>query len=514
MVARKTGSAMSEDRSGSWCKSACLAALGAVTCGVFLVPFCQSSPQDGPPVQASSMAATSVESSFGLLSPDLLSNFTAEHNSSLLWGTYRPGVYFGLRSRTIPTALVAGLMWTSARPDGTAEQSTLRHQCEQDSIQKYGFSQHDGRGYGHQLILDPENGIALNTSFLRAPFLHSGGSGSKFATGGWAVRITGKPTMQRAKDQHVYFYVAIDSEFADHDMMTGSLHIVPAANSHPAQEFLVTGTAASLGDFSILMEARETLEESSGAGAASLPIHVWGSAIRKHSHLNVDEIVMEQTSGTRHANAGVDKDHQNLGRLNGIVDEGSHLLVLQVRSGDRPFEIDITYLPAKGNDDLEGQGTEICSDLSKEHCKKSIIAQHRQWHGVPLGEEIVQRADAFRSRLINTFGLKCRVDKADDELAKARCQSPLLNGRPLGSKEIDFAAAALGAQLGSLGFFYGQTILAQSDADKAPERTALAPLLSIVPSRPFFPRGFLWDEGFHVLLVGAWDEDLAGEAVV
>ena len=73
---------------------------------------------------------------------------------------------------------------------------------------------------------------------------------------------------------------------------------------------------------------------------------------------------------------------------------------------------------------------------------------------------------------------------------------------------VKLAKAALSNLLGGIGYFYGSSIIAmpRSKGQGSPT-TALspaAPLFTAVPSRSFFPRGFLWDEGFHQARCSPW----------
>lgn len=129
----------------------------------------------------------------------------------------------------------------------------------------------------------------------------------------------------------------------------------------------------------------------------------------------------------------------------------------------------------------------------------------------------------FTAPDINTV-LSASRSQFDDRLRNVFPVSTAFEGEAY----VKFTASLLSNLLGGLGYFYGDSKVdntsspeyAEVDMDfweksgQAMSRAEIATtsptqLLSFTPSRPFFPRGFLWDEGFHLLPVMEWDLDLA-----
>ena len=90
------------------------------------------------------------------------------------------------------------------------------------------------------------------------------------------------------------------------------------------------------------------------------------------------------------------------------------------------------------------------------------------------------------------------------------------------------ARAALSNLLGSMGYFVGESLVALPRGRRVPAHLAVAgaagadgrvakywraALFTATPSRSFFPRGFLWDEGFHQLLAQRWDARLSRDVM-
>lgn len=134
-------------------------------------------------------------------------------------------------------------------------------------------------------------------------------------------------------------------------------------------------------------------------------------------------------------------------------------------SGIPPFTVDITYQSISGIPPAE------LETLPKP----------------PTGNEYTAILNRKMEEFSNTFEEKFKLKE-----------------KGYAQKDINFAESALSNMLGGIGYFYGSSRV-QSVHTKGPVSYWKAPLYTAVPSRSFFPRGFLWDEGFHGLLISAWD---------
>lgn len=101
-----------------------------------------------------------------------------------------------------------------------------------------------------------------------------------------------------------------------------------------------------------------------------------------------------------------------------------------------------------------------------------------------------------------------------------------------GKQYLPFSKALFSNLIGGIGYFHGEHLVDRSYAPEYEEEneafhfaTAEArarnqqkvegpyTLYTSVPSRPFFPRGFLWDEGFHLLPILDFDPEVAMQIV-
>ena len=342
----------------------------------------------------------------------------------MLWGSYRPHVYFGMRPR-LPTSIVAGILWMIYSTKNSSKQiqnAHLRHFCkDEDNLAKYGWVYHDGKLFGSQEIID--GNYRLQTDFIKRP-------GGNFG-GDWTARISGKALGQLDKSSgfSLFFYVANEGE--------GQL--VPVIG-RDGKLTGIDGDTAELGTFHFVLPQLNTVTSGYLAGRMNrldyLTDYLRDNIKQYHSENNVTLLTIREKS---------------------VKD--ANLIVYQLHL-DFPFEVDLVFK------------SDSCSRKQKNELSGSVFT-----------EEMLNHKIKFDQRFEDTFGLK---QKGFDD------------------SYISFARAALSNLVGGIGYFNGRSWVTSENVNQTMMYFP-APLYSAVPSRSSFPRGFLWDEGFHQLIVNKWD---------
>ncbi|KAI3908182.1 hypothetical protein MKW98_029483 [Papaver atlanticum] len=362
-----------------------------------------------------------------------LPQFQGEHKESLYWGTYRPHVYLGIRTRT-PRSLMAGLIWIGVK-DG---KYVIRHVCEDsDEISKYGWTHHNGRDYGNQVIVD--HGMTLTTEFLKTKEDGCGYGGD------WALRIDAQIDKDNLDEElwgtgHLFFYLAEEED-------SNVLSIGREKLDTPDSSLLAYGSREDIGGWELHIDSTDDLE-----------IHYSGFRT-PHFH-KLAELVQN----------AIGSHETGVGLLQPDTSENSpNVLVFQI-SAKFPVRADISFV----------SGTGLPSSRDAERVKNIT--------GKQLSNTLIEKQKEFDEKFNRLFNLTDKVS----------------------SEAVTVGRAALGNLIGGIGYFYGQSkiSLTQDMRDKHGKDFVPywpAEMYTAVPGRTTFPRGFLWDEGFHQLLICRWD---------
>ncbi|CCJ31135.1 unnamed protein product, partial [Pneumocystis jirovecii] len=383
-------------------------------------------------------------------------------NTSLLWGPYRPNLYMGIRSRD-PKAILAGIMWAGL--DNYIQIWDIRHTCEQnDNMEMYGWQEFDVRTGGRQIIKDKDIDIEIVTEFVKVY--------TEKQAGNWGLRIKGKPKKAGSKTSIFFYVVSNENE----------IKLDSKLEKHGIKGSVILSDKTS---------KKFTIEITQGPNTNIYPSYNHSIANEKHLNRSMyfsmmvpkENIWMAKDLLLSTIDKNIENNYQKYNQdipppalfytLPNIDGQGNLHFVQKIFQGS--FEFDILY-----------------SSLDDP------ITSHQ------LKNRITSNSELFKKRFAKIFPFTYPFNS---------------------NKYTKFAQTLLSNLLGNIGYFYGDSIVDRSyiyeyeetfqeyNLEKSPQVEGPFSLFTATPNKSFFPRGFYWDEGFHLLLIGSWDNDLSLEII-
>lgn len=317
---------------------------------------------------------------------------------------------------------------------------------------KYGWIAHDGRNFGiHNIYENQENGFSIKSSWVKR---HGGRDG-----GDWTVRTTVAPYTSEEKPSFVSVIFYFATEY------TGWLKSVKRSSKI---ESVFNGNTKDVGNFKVKVEIIDSIEKNQQVlldqtyGNISV-VHIKENLISK-GHFNRKKAKLSSLKeyiGFRESTYEDSIDDANF-------------IAYQI-SGFLPFEFNVIFE----------------SESLKEELKEKNLQKLPELSGDVFDAVLQDWQQKFNDKFEKKFRLK---EKNFSSIA------------------INMAQSTLSNLIGGIGFFSGQSMV-KSFNNQEHVLYWNSNLYTAVPSRSFFPRGFLWDEGFHNILISEWDLEITKDII-
>lgn len=427
------------------------------------------------------------------------------------WGTYRPGYYFGMKS--MKSTLSTGLMWFDS------SRQNIRHQTNQDEITQMEWLEHDGSNFGRQKLVDNKSNLVLETSFAIDDRLN------KNEVSSWYQKLSMRQqvrTEQAGGTQMVYYFAADCFSIPQSDLpdqkcvQLSSFENIEITTRNEVDKSILLrfiGRNRDSNDWTFLEFTTNDSDRFEN----------WSYLLRYKSYMfsTLNQLKKEllnnndAPSNVRNKREFIDEFGEFISYDENRDDtsNGNFLAVSFKANGDS--DIFISY--------REGITAKDAGDVLKIIDKADSEGSRFEAVSRTFAALFQQYQTQFSSKFDNFISLTSSEFK-DKTLGLAK----------------DQIKTCLSSLLGGIGYFEGHSRLAFNvdaswdtieDLANQPPQLAdprkpnvthvldlesskhITRLLTATPSRTIFPRGFLWDEGFHQMVISQWDEKITMKVI-
>ena len=392
--------------------------------------------------------------------------FSDSHNAKYLWGTYKPNLYFSMKQKEKETP-VFGLMWYGLQnnlqkknnPPKVDIDTLLRHECTKNNNIKYYWPYHNGIDYANEIINDIDNNISLNIKNVKTFY--------SIKEQSWITIISGKKIQKVKKSGNLglILYFSLEEFSLDKKVIFN-----PQKLSETNYKLIETRLGNEIEKFEVeVIEGKNDLKYSGF------------QKYRKGYQYNwrVKQFILDDLKKVQEDFVSKKKQY-------------SYIPFDELAKTKQPNIVAIQLVFSM--DEIQNDEFEIIVRYSNNLSKEKETKEN-------LNKLINQRTNEFNKKFNELFKLK--------NIEKFKNNNKYILDESNSESLQQMSKEALSNILGGIGYYFGNIKESDNGDDTQNEKG----LFTASPCRSYFARGFLWDEGFHQLIISKWDIELSLDMV-